>query len=103
MNTKSLSSRYVRFIQDLSQYHFHINYVEENVNTAIDILLCIPQRSHDKEKTLRAKNSQIFHCLLYSLTQTSLKRLSLLGLVLVKESTFLPFHQNLFYGTYALL
>ena len=38
MNTKSLSSRQVRWVQELSCYHFQINYRKGKANGAADAL-----------------------------------------------------------------
>ena len=61
METKSLSSRQVRWAQELSQYHFRIDYCQGKANRAVDALFQFSQRSDDEEKKLRAENSQIFH------------------------------------------
>ncbi len=42
MDTKSLSSRQVRWAQELSQYHFQIDYCEEKANAAVDALSRFP-------------------------------------------------------------
>ena len=39
MDTKSLSSRQVRWAQELSRYHFQINYHQGKANGAADALL----------------------------------------------------------------
>ena len=76
MDTKSLSSRQVRWAQELSRYHFRINYRQGKANAAADALLRFPQRSQDEENELQAKNGQIFYCLQNSLTNASLAGLS---------------------------
>ena len=50
MDTKSLSSRQVRWTQELSQYHFWINYRQGKANAATDALLRFPQRSQSEEE-----------------------------------------------------
>ena len=60
MDTKILSSRQVRWAQELSQYHFRIDYRQGKVNAAADALLMFPQRSQDEKDELRAENSRIF-------------------------------------------
>ena len=90
MDTKSLSSRQVRWAQELSRYHFQINYHQNKVNAAADVLSRFPQRSQDEEDELQAENGQIFHRLQNSLTNASLAGLSLLA----SSSSFLPSHLN---------
>ena len=63
MDTKSLSSRQVCWAQELSQYHFHINYCQDKANAAVDALSRFLQRSQDEEEKLRAENGQIFYYL----------------------------------------
>ena len=101
MDTKSLSSRQVRWAQELSRYHFQINYHQNKVNAAADVLSRFPQRSQDEEDELQAENGQIFHCLQNSLINTSLAGLTLLA----SSSSSLPshLHQVLIYETYVLL
>ena len=45
MDTKSLSSRRVRWVQELSRYHFRIDYRQGKANTAANALSRFPQRS----------------------------------------------------------
>ena len=45
MNTKSLSSRQVRWAQELSRYHFQIDYCQGKANGAADALSRFPQQS----------------------------------------------------------
>ena len=61
INTKSLSSRQVKWAQELSKYHFQIDYQQGKANGAIDILFQYPQRSIEEEKTLQAKNMKILY------------------------------------------
>ena len=42
MDTKSLSSRQVRWAQELSRYHFQINYCQGKANTAANALSRFP-------------------------------------------------------------
>ena len=77
MNTKSLSFFQVCWAQELSQYHFQIDYCQRKANTAVDAVFRFSQRSQAKEKTLRDENTQIFHHLQTSLIKASLSRLSL--------------------------
>ena len=94
MDTKSLSSRQVRWAQELFQYHFRIDYRQGKANRAADALSRYPQRSAEEEDTLRAKNVKILHCL-----QSLLARVS--GL-LVNSSQISPLHQILICGTTVL-
>ena len=77
MDTKSLSSRQVRWAQELSRYHFRIDYRQGKANAAADALSRFPQRSQSEEEELRAENTQILHRLQSSLTNASLLSLSL--------------------------
>ena len=97
MDTKSLSSRQVRWAQELSRYYFRIDYRQGKANTAADALLRFSQKSQDKEDKLQAENGQILYYLQNLLTNTSLAGLSF--------SLFLSsrLHQVLIYGTYVLL
>ena len=61
MDTKSLSSRQVRWAQELSRYHFRIDYRQGKANAAADALSRFPQRSQAEEDALRAENSEILH------------------------------------------
>ena len=76
MDTKSLSFRQVRWAQELSWYHFQINYCQGKANAAADALSRFPQRSQDEEEKLQAENGQILYCLQNSLTSASLASLS---------------------------
>ena len=62
--------------QELSQYHFQIDYCLGKANVTADVLSRFSQRSQDEEKELRAENGQIFHRLQNSLTSASLASLS---------------------------
>ncbi len=61
MDTKNLSSRQVRLAQELSRYHFQIDYRQGKANGAADALSQYPQRSVEEEKTLRAENTKILY------------------------------------------
>ena len=95
MDTKSLSSRQVRWAQKLSRYHFRIDYCQAKANGAADALSCFPQRSQAKEDELRAENTRILHKLQSSLTSASLSGLS-------TSTELLPLHQVLICGTHIL-
>ena len=76
MDTKSLSSRQVRWAQELSQYHFQIDYHQGKANAAADASSRFFQRSQDEEEKFQAENGQIFYCLQNSLTSANLASLS---------------------------
>ena len=88
MDTKSLSSRQVRWAQELSRYHFRIDYRQGKANGAADALSRYPQRSPEEEDTLRSENVKILHRL-----QSSLAKVS--G---ISTSQLSPFHQILICG-----
>ena len=92
MDTKSLSSKQVRWAQKLSQYYFQIDYSQGKANAAADTLLKFPQRSQDEEEELRAENDRIFYCLQNSLISASL----------VSFSAPSHLHQVLICGTHVL-
>ena len=96
IDTKSLSSRQIRWAQDLSQYHFQINYCQDKTNAVADALSRFLQRNQDEKNELRAENGRIFHCLQNSLTNASLAGLNF------QSSLSLHLHQVLIYGTYVL-
>ena len=77
MDTKSLSSKQVRWAQKLSRYRFQIDYRQGKANGAADSLSHFSQRSQDEEETLRAENTQILHRLQSLLTNVSLSGPSL--------------------------
>ena len=90
MDIKSLSSRQVCWAQELSRYHFRIDYCQGKVNGAADTLSHFPQRSQDEEKKLRAENTQILYCLQSLLTNASLSGFN-------TSAELLPLHQVLIY------
>ncbi len=96
MHTKSLSSRQVRWAQELSRDHFRIDYRQGKANRAADALSQYPQRSAEEEETFRAENTKI----LYQL-QSSLARVSGLN-VGNKQQVLSPLHQVLICGTVVL-
>ena len=97
IDTKSLSSRQVRWVQELSRYHFRIDYCQGKANRAADAFSRFLQRSQNQEKKLWAENTQILYCL-----QTSLTNANLLGLSLNFAIDLSPFHQVLICGIYVL-
>ena len=100
MDTKSLSSRQVRWAQELSRYHFRIDYRQGKANAAADALSRYPQRSPAEEEDLRAENTKILHRLQSSLTNASLSGLTLSNSS--PSSSLLPLHQVLVCGTHVL-
>ena len=59
IDTKSLSSRQVCWAQEMSCYHFRIDYCQGKVNKAADALSRYPQRTQGEEVILQAKNTRI--------------------------------------------
>ena len=94
MDTKSLSSRQVRWAQELSCYHFRIDYHQGKANKAANLLSQYPQRSAEEENTLRAENVKILHRL-----QSLLARVSGFSIDL---SQFSPLYQIFICGTTVL-
>ncbi len=107
MDTKSLGSKQSRWAQDLSRYHFRIDYRQRKANAAADSLSRFPQRSQALQDAFRAENSQILHRLQALLTKASLVGLSLSALAAnsseAPAASFSLLHQVLIYGTYVLL
>ena len=95
METKSLSSRQVRWAQELSRYYFQIDYIQGKANGAADALSRYPQRSAEEEKTFRAENVKILHRLQSFLSNASLSGLS-------TSAELLPLYQVLICGTHVL-
>ncbi len=100
MDTKSLSSHQVCWAQELSQYHFRLDYCQGNAHTAVDALSRFPQRSQAEEEIFRDENSQILHRLQISLIRANIAGLSLLGPALPADLSAL--HQVLICGTHVL-
>ncbi len=69
MDTKSLSSRQVRWAQKLSKYYFRINYRQDKANGAGDDLFWYSQWSAEEEETFRVENIKILHQLQSSLAR----------------------------------
>ena len=95
MEMKSLSSRQVRWAQELSCYHFRIDYRQGKANGAADALSQYSQRSPEEENTLCSENVKILHRL-----QSSLSNASLSGLSTSAELS--PLHRVLICGTHVL-
>ncbi len=71
MDTKSLSSRQVRWAQELLRYHFRIDYWQGKANGAADTLSQYLQWSAEEEETLRAENTKILYRLQSLLVRVS--------------------------------
>ena len=93
-----MSSRQIRWAQELFRCHFRINYCQSKTNKAVDALFCFPPKSLNKEKKLQAKNTQILHS-----WQSFFTRASLSSLSLDSEPNLSPFYRVLICGTYVLL
>ena len=102
MDTKSLSSRQVRWAQRLSWYHFYIDYQHRKANVAADALFSFPYRSKDEEAALKAENSQILYRLQTSLTKASLVGLSFSSLEARPTNRLSSPHQVLIFGSHVL-
>ena len=101
MNTKSLSSRQVRWVQKLSHYPFQINYRQDMANETTNVLSQYPQWSVEEEETLRAENVKILHYLHSSLINASLSSLAL-SEPNISEPNLALLYQVLICGTHVL-
>ena len=95
MDTKSLSSKQVRWAQKLSRYHFRIDYCQSKANGAADALSQYPQQNAEEEEVLRKENFKILYRLQSSLTNASLSELS-------TSAELSLLHRVLFCGTHVL-
>ena len=95
IDTKSLSSRQVRWAQELSCYYFQIDYQQGKANGAADALSRYLQQSAEEEETLWAENVKILYRLQSSLTNASLSSLS-------TSVELLPLHWVLICRTHVL-
>ena len=91
METKSLSSKQVRWTQKLSCYHFRVDYCQGKANEAANALSQYSQQNVEEEETFRTKNVKILYRL-----QSLLARVSEL---LANSSQLFPLHQVLICGT----
>ncbi len=83
MDTQSLSSKQVQWAQELSRYHFEIDYQQGKADRAADTLSRYSRWSAEEEKTLQAKNTKILHRLQFLLTWVSglsVSGMSILGM-----------------------
>ena len=76
MDTKSLSSKQVRWVQKLPRYHFQNDYCQSKANGAADALSHFSQRNQAEEDELQTENTRIFRKLQSSLSNASLSDLS---------------------------
>ena len=67
MDMKNLSSRQVCWAQELSRYHFQIDYRQGEANGAANALLQYLKQNAKEEATLWAENTKILHWLQSSL------------------------------------
>ena len=97
METKSLSSRQVRWGQKLFCYHFQIDYCQGKINGVTDALFRYPQQNAKKKNAFQAENVKILHHLQSFLSNASLSslsisaELSLLYQVLIYRIYILPY------------
>lgn len=61
MDTKSFSSRQVRWAQEIFYYYFQIDYHRDKTNKTANILFPYPKQSTEEEKIFWAKNIKIFY------------------------------------------
>ena len=71
MNIKNLSSKQVHLAQELSRYHFQIDYHQDKANGTTDTFSRYPQQNIIEEVTLQVKNTKILYCLQSSLAKIS--------------------------------
>ena len=95
IDTKSLSSRQVRWAQEFSRYHFWIDYCQGKANGVADALSRFSQRNQAEEDKLQIENTRILHKLQSLLTNASLSGLS-------ASVELSPLHQVFIYGTHVL-
>ena len=95
IDMKSLSFCQVRWAQELSRYHFQIDYYQMKVNEAADTLSRFFQRNQAEKVELCTENTRMFHKLQSSLTNASLSSLS-------TSVKLLPLYRVFICGTYVL-
>ncbi len=93
MDTKSLSSRQIRWAQELLRYHFQIGYRQGKAKGTADTLSQYPQQSVEEKKTLRAENTKILHRLQSSLARVSGLSVSGMSVPRMKQQVLSPLHQ----------
>ena len=97
METKNLSSRQVRWAQELIKYHFQKEYCQSKANETADALSRFAQRSQTEENKLKLENTWILHKLQFLLTSTSFS-----GLSIGFDVNLSPLYQVFICGTYLL-
>ena len=102
IDTKSFSFRQVCLAQELSYYHFQINYCQDKTNGAADALSQYLQWRVEEEETFQAENVKILQSLQFLLINTSLSSLTLFELNFSK-SNLSSLHQVFVCGTHVLL
>ena len=95
LKTKSLSFCQVWWAQELSLYHFQIDYCQSKANGAADALSRFLQRNENEKEKLWTENSRILHRLQSSLINATLSDLSM-------SANVLPLHQVFICGIHAL-
>ena len=102
MDTKILSSKQVRWAQELSRYHFQLDYWQGKANRTVDALSRYFQRNAKRKETLQAENTKILYQLQSSLARVS--GLSILGMSVprTKQQVLSPLHQILICETVVL-
>lgn len=99
MDTKNLSSCQVQWVKKFSQYHFHIDYLQNKTNAATDALSKFSKRTKAEKKAIKTENTQILYKLQF-LLKVIIFNLYILDLLL---SSFSILHQILICGTNVLL
>ena len=89
MDTKNLSSKQIRWAQELFGYYFRFEYCQAKANGAADALSRFFQRNEDEEEKLWAENTQILHCLQSWLINATLSGLSVLASLLFLHQVFI--------------
>ena len=95
MDTKSLNSRQVCWAQELSCYHFWIDYCQGKANRAVNVLSRFLQRNQAKEDKLQTENTRILYKLQSSLINVSFSDLN-------NQTKLLPLHRVFICGTHVL-
>lgn len=101
IDTKSFSSRQVWWTLEISRYYFSIDCCQMKFHTAADSLSRFPRRSQIVKKELQTDNTQIFHPLKFSSTNSSFSSLRLSSQNRKKQAAdHLPLKELLICGTY---
>ena len=61
MDTKSRSSKQVLWAQELSKYHFQIDYWQGKANGVADALSRYLQQNAEEKETFQAENTKILY------------------------------------------